>query len=102
MLLQHYMTKKNLTISQFAGMIGATDMAVRNYLGGKRIPAPELMFRIYEATKGKVTANDFYNYPSTKIHGTENHGTVGAGSHAKGGRRINRSKARSQDIEFLS
>jgi transcriptional regulator with XRE-family HTH domain len=85
MLLEHYLHNKKLKIAQFAQHIGATEMAVRNYLAGKRIPSLQMMLRIYDVTNGKVTANDFYNYPGTKVNGAKNHGKISTRSDAKSG-----------------
>lgn len=46
--------------SRFAGAIGVSYQAVWRYLAGERIPAPDVMVRIKEVTKGAVTADDFY------------------------------------------
>lgn len=100
MLLRYYLHQKGLKASQFADMIDATEMAVSHYLAGKRIPAPVIMRRIYEVTKGKVTANDFYNFPDTKVHRAKTHGTVSAGSNAESGARGSGSGARKEDTCF--
>lgn len=44
-------------------MIGVTQNAVSQWINGNRRPRPIFEKRIKEITKGKVTANDFYDLP---------------------------------------
>ncbi len=55
------MKEKGLRAPEMAVRIGVTEQAVRHYLRGERIPAPEVMRRIVAATGGAVTPNDFYD-----------------------------------------
>lgn len=48
----------------FAESIKSTATSVSRYVTGERIPEPEIMQRIFDATGGLVTANDFYGLPS--------------------------------------
>lgn len=46
-------------------MIGATEIAVRRYCRGERIPARDKMENIWRATGGAVTPNDFYEFTAS-------------------------------------
>lgn len=58
MRLEIYLTKKRLTIPEFAEQIGVTPQAVHRYVRGERIPRLDVMDRIIELTGGKVEAGD--------------------------------------------
>lgn len=60
MTLADYLTKHGLTHGQFAELIGCEQPTVTRFVGGKRIPSPELMRKIFSETGGDVTANDFF------------------------------------------
>jgi len=60
MNLEAWMRAANLTDAAMAGRIGVSTFAVRKYRRAERIPTPQIMARIVEATDGQVTANDFY------------------------------------------
>jgi len=45
--------------SEFAERIGVSRQAVWRYRLGERMPRPDVISRIREATRGAVTANDF-------------------------------------------
>ena len=62
MKLQDYLTKKKETPNAFAGRIGLPAHTVYRYLGTGRIPRPDLMKSIYEATGFAVEPNDFYDF----------------------------------------
>lgn len=65
MLLRDYITKYEKKVSEFALEIGVTRDCVQKYMSGKRRPTDEeVLLRIYNATDGAVTANDFYDIPS--------------------------------------
>ena len=60
MTLEAYLQGRNLTHDEFAKLIGCEQPTVTRFVNGKRIPSPDLMRRIAEATDGQVTANDFF------------------------------------------
>lgn len=60
MKLREYISAQRLTTAEFAKQAGASERAVIKWMRGERIPRPEMMARISAATKGKVTANDFF------------------------------------------
>lgn len=64
MKLADYLARKKLTRAEFAEIIGVTPEAVRLYLKGARRPRIATMQEIHAATKGRVTANDFFAPPS--------------------------------------
>lgn len=65
MKLPSYLKSKKLTQAAFARLIGESPQNIQRYVSGKRIPSDEeIMRRIFEATGGAVTANDFYNLPN--------------------------------------
>lgn len=66
MKLADYLKSKKLTQYAFAKMAEVTQAAVQRYATGKRIPDDAVMLRIYSATNGDVTANDFYDIPPQK------------------------------------
>ena len=60
MKLERWIEANGHDEAAFAVLIGTTEMAVRRYCRGDRIPAKEQMQRIWQATNGDVTPNDFY------------------------------------------
>ncbi len=64
MQLREYFDQSKKTIVAFAHEIGVTRDCVQKYLSGKRKPNDEdVLLRIFKATGGLVTANDFYDLP---------------------------------------
>ena len=61
MKLRQYLTDHDLTLTEFARLVGVTTEAVRRYVGGDRTPTPDVMRRIFDMTDGAVTANDFFD-----------------------------------------
>lgn len=61
--LKNFLGKNNLTVSDLASRLGVSYAAAYRYVSGARIPSAEMMTRLYEATGGAVTPNDFYNLP---------------------------------------
>lgn len=59
MTLSDYLRATQQSDAQFAREIGVKRQYVQRYRNG-RIPAPEIMSKIAEATGGQVTANDFF------------------------------------------
>lgn len=52
-----------LTQRQFGEQIGVTQQAVDKYESGERMPEPDVMVAIFEATGGAVGPADFYALP---------------------------------------
>lgn len=60
MTLAEYLTHTKQNPSQFARSLGVSDETVRRYVAGRCIPRRQVMARIVEATKGKVTPGEFF------------------------------------------
>ena len=60
MTLDEFLSSSRLTVAEFADRIGVRSASVHRYRNRERIPRPEQMARIREATGGAVTADDFY------------------------------------------
>lgn len=61
MLLTEFLKERNIKKAAFSKIIGVSQPLTGYYCSGKRTPAPKIMQKIFEATGGKVTPNDFYN-----------------------------------------
>lgn len=59
MQLETYLAERQIGLGEFATRIGVTHEAVRQYVRKGRVPRPEVMDRIIEATDGAVRPNDF-------------------------------------------
>jgi len=59
MTLADYLKDQKLTDAAFARAIGVERQAVGRYRSGVRFPEKPILQKIYEATNGAVTANDF-------------------------------------------
>ena len=51
------------SIAEIAEEIQVSPQTIHKYVKGERIPEPDIMQRIFTATNGQVTANDFYDLP---------------------------------------
>ncbi|SPL64437.1 MULTISPECIES: helix-turn-helix transcriptional regulator [Brucella/Ochrobactrum group] len=60
MKLHRYLQLTGIDDEAFASSIDMSVSGLRKLKSGERIPRPHTMRRIYEATGGEVTANDFY------------------------------------------
>lgn len=60
MKLKDFLKEEKITQEQFAEVIGVSQATVSRWCEGLQIPTPKQMNKILLATKGKVTANDFY------------------------------------------
>lgn len=60
MTLADWLKRENLSPTDFGKRIGKAQATISRYATGKRIPEPEIMALIVEATGGDVTPNDFY------------------------------------------
>lgn len=65
MNLDDYLKSTDQTEDAFAKRIGVSQPAVHRYRTG-RIPTPDVMQKIVEATAGSVTPNDFFGLPEAK------------------------------------
>jgi DNA-binding transcriptional regulator YdaS (Cro superfamily) len=63
MKLATYLETQELTDAAFARLIGVERQAVGRYKVGDRFPERPILLKIYEATGGQVTANDFADLP---------------------------------------
>jgi len=59
MQLKEYRLSKKLSSKEFAERLGVDNSTLFRYETGARFPSREVLVRIKEVTKGKVTANDF-------------------------------------------
>ncbi len=64
MNLGDFLKEQGLTISEFAEMVGVAEASMSRYAAGKRIPRPDILRRIAEASGGRVQANDFFADPA--------------------------------------
>lgn len=76
MTLSDWLVQNKLSPTDFAKRIGKPQATVSRYAAGKRIPEPETMKVIVEATEGAVTPNDFYGLappitPIQEAHGED-------------------------------
>jgi transcriptional regulator with XRE-family HTH domain len=65
MTLAAWLDQQKLSPSDFAARINRPQPTIQRYVSGKRIPEPEIMALIVEATGGAVTPNDFYGVGAT-------------------------------------
>ena len=74
MNLPSFLLKRQISQAKFAEIIAESPQTVSRYVNGTRIPEPSIMQKIYTATDGLVTANDFYDLPETNgdIHSNHN------------------------------
>lgn len=61
MKLNSFLAQNAVSQKDFAKSIDEKVARVNWYCLEKRIPRPDVMRKIYEATDGQVTPNDFYN-----------------------------------------
>lgn len=59
MTLSEYMKLHSLSDADFAASLGCSEGAVKKWRYRERIPRPDQMRQISDATGGDVTANDF-------------------------------------------
>jgi len=58
--LSDYLTAQKLPFADFGHRVGVTGESVRLWVHGKRVPRPDVMARIVDATGGAVQPGDFY------------------------------------------
>lgn len=66
MKLDDFLRTKNIDRAEFAAQVGVSPQAIERYANGKRIPFKAAMKRIFQVTKGKVDANEFYDLKSRR------------------------------------
>lgn len=59
MKLKLYLSEKNLSLEQFADLVGASPFGVRKWITGERIPRKKALRRIRQITGGEVSYADF-------------------------------------------
>ncbi|WP_197062050.1 helix-turn-helix domain-containing protein [Rickettsia hoogstraalii] len=64
MKLEEYIDITGISPSEMAVRIGVSQSHIHKYLHEKAIPRLAIMHRIYLATSGLVTPNDFYDFIS--------------------------------------
>lgn len=65
MKLAEYISKQGMTHAEFGALIGVPQATVSRYVNGVRIPHDKETFdKIFEATGGQVTPNDFFDTPT--------------------------------------
>ncbi|WP_017979869.1 hypothetical protein [Sphingomonas melonis] len=65
MTLADFLSEHELSYAAFGRMIGTKyARTVERYAKGQQPPNPEMLRRIYEATAGVVTPNDFFPFAS--------------------------------------
>lgn len=64
--LETWLKKNELSQHQFAKLIGTRAAVVNRYILGQRTPDSSFMAKIFEATKGEVQPNDFYDLKYSK------------------------------------
>lgn len=60
MTLADYLRSQNIRPAEFARLVDVPRQYVSRWASGQSAPRPVHMHRISKATKGKVTANDFF------------------------------------------
>lgn len=60
MTLNDWMITREKTNAELASAIGVTRQALSRYRLGLRMPRPEVIAKIKDATNGEVTATDFF------------------------------------------
>lgn len=63
MKLIEFLALKAVKQNEFAAHIGEKTSRVNKYCLGQRIPRPDVMRKIFDATNGAVTPNDFFDLP---------------------------------------
>lgn len=60
MKLRKYLKLNKISQTEFALLIGVSAQAISAFCLGTRIPRPDVMQKIFLATGGAVTPNDFF------------------------------------------
>lgn len=64
MKLNQYLFEKSLTDEAFAAFVGTDRSTVTRWKLGTVPPSPANLVKIYAATHGQVTPNDFHDLPT--------------------------------------
>jgi len=68
MKLSDFLADRNIGVPEFGRRIGVSAETIRRYCDEGRVPKPIIMRRIFAATDGLVTPNDFAGLgPSPQI-----------------------------------
>ena len=70
MNLNKYLALNAIKQNDFAEKIGDKPQNINKYCFGARIPRPKTMKKIFDATQGQVTPNDFYDLPAEPAEDT--------------------------------
>lgn len=62
MKLKDYLKTNGRTYEQFAQAIRVSPVSVYRYASGRQLPDRDVLPRIYAATDGAVTPNDFFDF----------------------------------------
>lgn len=73
MQLAKYLDENEITDAAFARSIGVERQAVGRYRAGDRFPEKPILLKIFEATSGQVTANDFAGLPPAETDAAADH-----------------------------
>jgi transcriptional regulator with XRE-family HTH domain len=60
MTLSDYLAETGETQDAFAKRVGTSQADISRYVSGKRRPRKDVLIKIFAATDGRVTANDFF------------------------------------------
>lgn len=82
MKLRDWLAREDISFREFGDRIDRTAEAVRRYANDERIPERETMTRIFRATVGSVSANDFFDIGLSPSEGVDT-GIVTAASCGK-------------------
>lgn len=63
MKIRFYLKSNKITQAEFAALVGTSAQAISCFCLGQRIPRPDVMRKIFDATNGAVTPNDFFDLP---------------------------------------
>lgn len=63
MKIRSYLKSNKITQAEFAALVGTSAQAISCFCLGQRIPRPDVMRKIFDATNGAVTPNDFFDLP---------------------------------------
>lgn len=70
MKLETFLTENEMSRSDFARIVGVSEVSICRYIANQRMPKRDVLSKIMEATNGAVTPNDFVR------HEVENHETA--------------------------
>ena len=65
--LDKWLTNNSLTRQLFAKKIKISTATLSRYLSGDRIPKQEIMEKIFRATKGSISPDDFYSTKNKSV-----------------------------------